>query len=229
MDPQQEAEKSAAFASASRRLSTAEETGTMLRQSLLRVIVYSASAKMSDALASAVDGVSVELDGVDRVDETIASTREVNDATAGRMKRVAADAAELAKQVKKLSDGDQAAAVQADRENLKPSPSTAPTDHAAQERRRQMFERAMQDINTALATLGIDPKAADVDAQLQRRIDSATRIISAAKAIDFTAAAQRWSAGCARERISTAAPGGPSFGRVAGGGGATRCRDERGA
>jgi hypothetical protein len=195
VDPQEDAEKSAAFASASRHLSTAEETGTMLRQSLLRVIVYSASPKMSEALATAVDTAAVELDGVDRVDETIASTREVKDATAGRMTRVAAEAAELARQVKKLSDGDQAAAVQADRENLKPSPSTAPTDRAAQDRRREMFERATQDINAALTALGIDPKAGDVDAQLQRRIDSATRIISAAKPIDFTAAAQRWSEG----------------------------------
>jgi hypothetical protein len=195
VDPKQEAERSAALATASRRLSTAEETGTMFRQALLRAIVYSASAEMSDALAGAVDAASVQTGDVDRVDETIASTREVDDATAGRMRRVVADAAELAGRVKRLSDGDQAAAVQADRENLKHAPSTAPADRAARERRRQMLERATQDVNAALKGLGIDPKAGDVDAQLQRRIDSAARVIGSAKAVDFVAAARRWSAG----------------------------------
>jgi hypothetical protein len=195
VDPKQEAEKSSAFASASRRLSTVEETGTLFRQALLRAIVYSASPRMSDALAGLVDAASVQIDDVDRVDETIASTREVNDGTAGRMKRVVGDAAELARHVKKLSDGDRAAAVQADRENLKNSPSTAPTDPAARARRRQMFERATQDVNAALKALGIDPSAGDVDAQLQRRIDSASRMIGAVKPVDFVAAAQRWAAG----------------------------------
>jgi hypothetical protein len=195
VDPREEAEKSAAFAAASRRLSTAKETGTLFRQALLRAIVYSASPKMSDALAGAVDAASVQLDNVDRVDETIASTRQVNDASQGRMRRVVSEAAELAKRVRTLSDGDQASAVQADRENLKHAPSTAPSDGAARERRRQMFERATQDVDAALKGLGIDPKAGDVDAQLQRRIDAASAVIGGAKPVDFVGAAQRWAEG----------------------------------
>jgi hypothetical protein len=191
-----QAEQSAAIARASRLLSAAEETGAMLRQSLLRAIVYSASPSMSDALAATVDATAVQLDAVDRVDETVASRRNVEDATAGRMSRTATAARELAAQIRKLADGDQAAAVLIDRANLKTAPTTAPTDRPAQERRRQMLDRARRDIDGALTALGIDPKdPAAVDAQLEQRIAVAAQIIAVAKPVDFTAAAQRWAAG----------------------------------
>jgi hypothetical protein len=194
-DAEGQAEQSSAIARASRVLSAAAETGAMLRQSLLRAIVYSASSKRSDALAATVDATAVQLDAVDRVDETIASRRTVEDATAGRMARTAAAARELAAQIRKLADGDQSAAILADRANLKTPPSTAPTDRAAQDRRRQMLDRAEREINAALTALGIDPKDITVDAQLEQRIAAAEKIIDVARPVDFTAAAQRWAAG----------------------------------
>ena len=186
---------SAAIAKASRILSAAQEPGAMLRQSLIRATVYSGSPKMSDAIASMVDAVVVQLDNLDRVDETISSRRAVEDATSGRMSRTANNARELAATVKRLADGDQAAAVSADRASLATPPTTVPTDQAARDRRRQMFERARQDLAAALAGMGIKPDARDIDQQLQQRIETAARLVEAAKPIDFAAAAPRWAAG----------------------------------
>ena len=189
------ADQSASLARTSRVLSAAMETGAMLRQSLMRVIVYSASPRMSDALALAVDAAAAQIDGVDRVDETISSRRAIDDASAGRLARAAAGAKDLANQIKQLFDGEQAAAVSADRANLKATPSTAPTDAAAQQRRKQTLDRAKQDINAALAAMKINPKDPSVDAQLQQRVDAAARIVAVARPIDFVATAQRWAAG----------------------------------
>jgi hypothetical protein len=189
---------SARVAKAGRSLASAAETANQVRQSLLRALMYSASAGMSDALGVAVDGTSVALDAGARVEEALASRRggaAVDDATAARAGRAAAGARDVAAQVKQLADGDQAAAVLADRANLKVAPTTAPTDRAAQDRRKQMLDRARQDMNASLAALGINPKDGDVDGLLQRRVDAAQRLISAARPIDFEAAAQRWSAG----------------------------------
>lgn len=194
-DADHPADQSAAIARASRLLSTAEETGAMLRQSLLRAVVYSGSPKMSDALAATIDTTSVQLDNVDRVDETIASRRLVEDATLGRITRTAAAARDLAAVVRTLADGDQAAAIFSDRGNLKTPPTTAPTDRPAQERRRQMLERATRDIDAALTAMGIDSNGSAIDAQLEQRMSAAAQVIAAAKPVDFSAAAQRWAAG----------------------------------
>jgi hypothetical protein len=187
-------EQSAALARTGRLLATAEEAGAMVRQSLLRAIMYSASPTMSDALAVAVDGTALRLDEAARVDDATAARRAVDDPSVARMVRAAGGARELASQIKQLADGDQAAAVLADRTNLKAAPSTAPTDRAAQERRKQMFDRAAQDMGVALKGLGINPKDGNIDAQLQQRIDAAAHLIAVARPIDLTPVAQRWAA-----------------------------------
>ncbi|HEY7116347.1 MAG TPA: hypothetical protein VH475_07170 [Tepidisphaeraceae bacterium] len=196
-------ERAAAAARVSRMLAAAQETGVALRQSLLRAIVYSAAPAMSDALEQMVDATAAQLDRIDRVNGAIVARREGNPAapaadpaTVARLTRAVSAAGTLAAQVRQLGDGDQAAAVLADRINLRSSPATAPTDKAALERRRQTLERARQDVAAALAALHVDAKAkeAAIDAQLQQRIDAAARLVAAARPVDLDGPARRWSA-----------------------------------
>ena len=63
----------------------------------------------SRARSTGVDVAATQVDNVDRVDETIASRRTIDDATAGRLARAAATAADLATQVSQFAAGEQAA------------------------------------------------------------------------------------------------------------------------
>jgi hypothetical protein len=185
----------AAVARVGQWLAASQEVGAALRQVLLRAIVYGGSPKMSDAIALAIDAVTVQLDGAERVDEAVAARRGVDDAVAARMARTVASASQLAGRVKELADGDQAAAVLADRANVRGPAGIPPAgDAAARERRAQAIARATQDITAALAALGIDPKSPRVDAELQKRIDAARLLVDAARPVDFAAAATRWAA-----------------------------------
>jgi hypothetical protein len=193
----------ASLSKAGRQIAAAQEAGALLRQSLLRATMYSASPRMSDALANLVDATTVQADGLDRVDQAVLATRGVDDAALARITRTAAAAQDLARQVRLLHHGDQAAAVLADRANLKAAPeataSTAPSDKAALERRRQTLERARQDVETALTSLGVKRGDGTTDRQLQQRVDDAARLIDAARPVDFVAAARRWAAGVAAD------------------------------
>lgn len=192
-----EIEQAAGASRVGRQLAAAGETALLLRQTLLRAIMHSSSPRMADLLAMWVDSVTTGIDNTSRVDEAIAATHRADDAAAARLGRLVTAARELAAQTRQLSEGEQAAAIQADRANLKAPtapPATSPADRAALERRRVTLERVRAEINTSLAAIGINARDAAVEALVQQRVDAATRLLGAARPVDFVAATQRWSA-----------------------------------
>ena len=185
---------------ASRALAAAQEAGGLLKQSLLRAVMVSGSGRMSDALVAMIDQLAGQSDYVDRVDQMLMAGGGADEQAVARLARATAGAKELVSQLKALVEGEQAAAVLADRANLRASAgvsATSPADKAAAERRRQMVDRARQDVALALEGLRINPKDKDnaIDQQLQARVDAARRAVDAApRLIELVGPANKWAA-----------------------------------
>jgi len=198
--PEREGEYNAAAAKVTRQLAGAQESAAALKQSLLRAIMVSGSAKMSDAIVVAIDQLTMQSDYVERIDQALMARKGVDETAMSRMTRSAGSAKDLAQMLKAMAEGEQAAATLADRGNLKASAAvstTNPADKGAIERRRQMVERARQEISAALDSLKINPKdkEAAIDQQLQARVEAAQRVMAGAKAVDLVGPANKWTAG----------------------------------
>lgn len=191
-----EVEQSASLVRVGRQLAAANESALLLRQTLLRAMMYCASPRMGDLVAQWVDSVTVALDYADRIDQALAASHKFDETAAARLSRLVSSSRELATQVRQLSEGEQAAVIQADRANLKmsaPLPSTHPADRAAVDRRRITLERVRQETAASLTAIGINPKDPAVDTLVQQRIDVTTRLLSTARPVDLLGGAQRWS------------------------------------
>jgi hypothetical protein len=188
-----EAEFVAARLRSSRNLASAVEAGLLLHQSLLRVVAKSASTEQTLGLAECIDRARVEIFEVERL-VALDAGGAASAALATPLQRLVDGARHVEGCVRIISEGEQAAAVLADRANLKAAPATQPADKASADRLRETRRRAEQDIAFAVEELNLAIKAPDLDAALQKRVDAAKELMRAAKPIDFQPIAQQWSA-----------------------------------
>ena len=138
-----------AVARANRHLATASETGTLLRQSLLRAILHSASPAQSVALADLVDSAQICAAVSDDLMGVRPDTQDADRAARAKLNETATDSRRLVEWLKILSVAEQSAAALADRENLAASEKrAAPKERSAENRlkatrdaRRRMWPR----------------------------------------------------------------------------------------
>lgn len=176
-----------------RALSAASQTATLLRQSLLRATAHSPSVPLSVALASWIDAAEVESVASDEVFRQSGAASGLSAPQRERL-RVALDQIRaIQPQVAAVEQGEQAAAVQADCDNLQSArKQPVPKDEPTRRRLRETIERTQQDILADASQLGLDGNASDFANQLQMRVRAEQDVISSARPVDFAAAAAQW-------------------------------------
>ena len=99
----------------------------------------------------------------------------------------------LQPQIGAVEQGEQAAAILADFDNLQSARKRAvPKDDATRRRFRETMERMRQDIAADASQMGLDGNSGDLENQLQARVRAEQDVISAAKPIDFAAVSGQW-------------------------------------
>ncbi|MGE5611737.1 MAG: hypothetical protein ACM359_20995, partial [Bacillota bacterium] len=176
---------------ASSRMAGGLEASLLLHQSLLRACAKSASAEQTTVLADCVDRSRVQASACERV--TSADARgDTERSLAVPLKEILRTAGELSSRVKTISESEQAAAILADLANLHTPPTSQPVDQASLQRLQETLRRVQEDVNWSIEDLGLNPKAPDLEAALQRKIESANRLIRSTAPIDFAKEATQW-------------------------------------
>lgn len=184
----------AAESRADRALSSASQTATLLRQSLLRATTHSHAAALSVALADWVDAAELESAAADDAFRRGGAAAGLPESQRNRLHDALDQARAMQPRIAAVEQGEQAAAVLADYENLQAARKrTAPKDEPSRRRLRETMERMRQDIATDAGQMGLDGAAADLENQLHIRVQAEQQIISAAAPVDFVAAADKWS------------------------------------
>jgi hypothetical protein len=184
----------AAESRADRALSTASQTATLLRQSLLRAITHSHSAPLSIALAGWVDAAEVESAAADDAFRRGGAAGALPALQRDRLQAALGQIRAVQPQIAAVGQGEQAAAVLADYENLQAARKRAiPKDEPSRRRLRDTIERMRQDISTDAGQMGLDGAANDLENPLRQRIRAEQDVISSAKPVDFVAVAEQWS------------------------------------
>ena len=176
-----------------RALSAASQTAALLRQSLLRATTHSSSASLSVALSSWVDLAEFESAVSDDAFRQSGAPGGLTPAQRDRLRSVLDRARSAQAQIAAVQLGEQATAVLSDRENLQDAlKRPAPKDEATRRRLRETVERMRQDISADAGQMGLDGASNDLENQLRNYVRAEEEVVSAAKPVDFYAAASQW-------------------------------------
>ena len=177
-----------------RALSAAAQTAVLLRQSLLRAITHSDSPQLSVALADWVDAAERENASADEAFRQSGAPDGMANTGRDLVRRAVDQARELRTQLQAVHDGQQAADVLRDRDNLRAAEARpAPADANARNRLNQTLQRMREEIARDVRQLGLDPGAADLDTQLHAKSSAADALVQNARPVDFASAAKEWS------------------------------------
>ncbi|HZL36492.1 MAG TPA: hypothetical protein VFC78_14330 [Tepidisphaeraceae bacterium] len=183
-----------ALSRASRTLSAAFESATLLRQSLLRVEAHSGSPEMARALAGWVDGAQQQYFVADDLFRRAGTPAGVDGPARQRLRHALDQSREMEGQLKTVWQGERAAAVLADRENVDlTSRKPAPADPKTAQRRAKTLQRTKQDIDAGAVEIGLNASSGDLEAQLRAKISAAAALERSRAPVDFAAAARGWS------------------------------------
>ena len=182
----------AAAGRGNRFLTTATDTAVLVRQSILRAVVRGRSPELATALANLADSVHALTAGGAEVFRSNGMAGEDNQAREN-LSRLLARAGTVRDQLRTIAQGERAAAIVADRENLAASEKRAAAEPQSADRIRQTLLRATEDVAAGVKGMGLDPAAADLDAQLRAKVEAEQAVLKAQQPIDFAAAAREWS------------------------------------
>ena len=178
---------------ADRALSAAAQTATLLRQSLLRAITHSRSPQLSTALSAWVDAAEIESAAAEEAFRQSGAPAGMVNTGREKLRRAVADGRTLQLQLGTVTQGEQAAAVVADRQNLRAAAARpAPNDQALAARIGETLQRMRQDLQSVATQLGLNAGSDDLDNQLREKIAASDALVNAAKPIDFAAAVRQW-------------------------------------
>ena len=191
---------SSAAARGNRFLTTATDTAVLARQSILRAIVRSRSTELAAGLAVLADSTQViTAGGADLFNATgpagrDGGARRDGDAAREGVARLLKRSKSLRDALRAVAQGERAAALLADRENLGASEKrAADADRQAAERIRQTLQRAREDVAAGVKGLGLDPAAGDLDDRLRAKVEARHAALKAQSPVDYPAAAREWS------------------------------------
>jgi hypothetical protein len=187
------ADASAAAASRGNRfLTTATDTAVLVRQSILRAVVRGRSPELATALANLADSVQVITAGGAEVFRSNGMAGEENQVREN-LSRLVERAGAIRDQLRTIAQGERAAAILADRENLAASEKRAADEPQSAERIRQTLLRAKEDVSAGVKGMGFDPAAPNLDDLLRAKVEAELAVLKAQQPIDFAAAAREWS------------------------------------
>lgn len=200
----QQDRQSAAYAAANSRadraLSVASQTATLLRQSLLRATTHSHAPQLCVALAGWIDLAESASAAADDAFRRSGAAGGLPDVQRDRLARALETVRQLQAQLTAVEQGEQAAAVLADHENLQATQKRPlPKDENGRRRVRETIERMRQDIAAEAGQLGLDPGSNDLDNQLRARARAEQDLVNAARPVDFAASAAEWAAQLQRD------------------------------
>jgi hypothetical protein len=178
---------------ANRHLTSASEAATLLRQSLLRTLAHGGSTELSVAITGWADAAQGQAQLADDLFRQGGSSTGMAGAPRDKLRRGAEQARELYSQLRTLAQGERAAAVLADRDNLQASQTMPPpADPKAADRFAKTLQRARDDVAAGATEIGVNAGAADVEQQLRGRADAATGLVHSRQPVQFAAAARQW-------------------------------------
>lgn len=176
-----------------RALSAASQTATLLRQSLLRATTHTRLSPLSAALADWIDAAETESAVSDDVFRQSGAAGGLSPPQRERLRAALDQIRAIQPQIAAVEQGEQAAAILAEEDNLKSARTRAvPKDERTRRRFRETIERTRQDILADASQMGLDGNSSDLDNQLQTRVRAEQDAISLARPIDFAAAAAQW-------------------------------------
>ncbi|HEY8668261.1 MAG TPA: DUF4175 family protein, partial [Tepidisphaeraceae bacterium] len=173
-------------------VSAAAEASSLLGQRLLRAMIRGNSQSFSDTCATLLDQLQGQSIFADDMTNMLGSPKVQLDDTWNRLAAALAQARALQGSVKLLYQGEQAAAVLADRNNLQAARKLPATNKSTSDRLHETLARAEQDIADAAKELQLNPAAPDLDAQLQQKIAAAQQFMQQQHPIDFSPLVQQW-------------------------------------
>lgn len=182
---------------------SAAEALRLAVRSVTRAILRSPSAQMSVSMAGVVDALQAQAEYLERTDERMPELSD--DALADRLARSASAAEGALRPLQTLWHGEQAAALLAERDNLRAARSqrAAATGESLlqglAELLRASISRARNDIQSGAGELGLDPTARGFEQQLVQRVRAMEEQVRAAVPVDFADIARRWAGGAANE------------------------------
>ena len=184
----------AASARGNRYLTTANETAVLMRQALLRGIVNSRQPELGTVLANLVDASQLLTAGAEAVIRGHGPAGSGGGDVGGEVQKLQERCRVVQRQIRVIADGERAAAVLADRENLAAAENRAGEgDQRSAERIRKSLERAREEVAVSVKALNLDPGAGDLDAQLKAKAEAAMALVQGQSPVDFAAAARDWS------------------------------------
>ena len=183
----------AAAARGNRFLNTATDTAVLVRQSALRATVRSRPADLAVALANAADAAHALTAGGSEVFRGNGISDGPRDAVRDRLSKLLERARATREQLNAIAQGERAAAILLERENLAASERRAAAEPQAAERLRQTLQRAREDVAAGVKGLGLDPAAGNLDDLLRAKVAAQAAVLKAQQPIDFAAAAREWS------------------------------------
>jgi hypothetical protein len=180
----------AANAGANRGVTSAGESAAVLRQSLLRATLRSASNEMSVTLGAMLDGAQLQLLDAERLVGIRGIGADAVERRA-RLNDTLARATQLRDALKTLAAGERAAAAAAERENVAAAVERA-KDPAYPFALKAGVTRMAKDFADTLRGIGIDPGAGNVPELLKARVDAADALMKSQSPPDFAKASGAW-------------------------------------
>jgi len=190
-----EAERAGERLKVGRAIARAADASLSAHQSILRACARSGSPQQTRCLADLADQCRMLLCMAERLG---ADSGSVADPTFGeRLRSAVGSSRQLASHLSTLSEGEEAAMILIERQNLRAPPATQPVDRAGSAR-NAAIQSAQQELAAMIRELGLPVGSPDLDNQLQRKADAARGLIGASRQLDFEAPAAEWSAAIRR-------------------------------
>ncbi|HTL29148.1 MAG TPA: hypothetical protein VL282_08005, partial [Tepidisphaeraceae bacterium] len=180
----------------SRHLAGASEAGRLLTRSILRAIRQSESPLLATALTSQIDTAALVTGRTERIGATLASDPATRAAQKLQLQSLLDQMKPMQAALQALATGEAAAALVADRQNV--AAAQRAVEQPGQPPRgdfRDAVEQATKNIAAGAKSLGLDPAAPDLDAQLQQRMAAAAQIAATQSSPDVVALTRQWAAG----------------------------------
>jgi hypothetical protein len=189
-----------ASANGSRHLTSASEAATLLRQALLRGTAHSNSPELSTTLAWWIDVAQQQSQSADDLFRRGGSPDGMGEGARGKIRHAIDQSRELQTQMRVIAEGERAALVLADREDLKAVQNAKPpADARAAERFKTVLQRCHDDIAAGAAEIGINAGSKEAESQLHARIDAEQTAAHSKQPVDFASIARDWAQSLQRD------------------------------
>jgi hypothetical protein len=174
----------------SHRLAEAIETASFLREALIRAVIDSASPSLNNTLSNFVDAEETCVAVADQAMSGNAPEPEVK----AKLTEIAESIDQLHESIVTLLDAERAAVVMAERRMIDEIPPGDGGSSADVVELSALRHQTQATIEESLRLMGLDPRAADLNQQLDQRIANALSFTRGQHRLDFVAISLGWAA-----------------------------------